>query len=80
MGFSWDNTSEECYSKLSRVLSKQGKTIEGIRATMARILETNLTTGEGSAWKDKDILKQRLNLMIDLLEDKFQYMEKKLES
>ena len=47
MGFSWDNTSEECYSKLSRVLSKQGKTIEGIRATVTRILETNFSSEDG---------------------------------
>jgi len=53
------------------VLSKQGKTIEGIRATVARILETNMTIGEDGQWKDKDILKQRLDLMIDFLEDKF---------
>ena len=55
------------------MLSKQGKTIEGIRATVARILETNMTIGEDGQWKDKETLRTRLELLIDLLEERFKF-------
>ena len=47
LAFKWDTettggSSEETYKKLYMVLGKQGKCIEGIRATLKRILETNL--------------------------------------
>ena len=48
MALDWDGKNEEVYTKLLKTLSKQGKNFVTIRATVARILETNMTTGEGA--------------------------------
>ena len=60
------------------VLGKQGKAIEGIRATLTRILETNLQTGDNQLIKDGEKFADRLSLMVDLLDTKFKLMEKQL--
>jgi hypothetical protein len=67
MAFGWDNHSEELYSKFFKILGKQGKTFEAIRATVILVIQS---------WKEKGVkadpaLQTRLNLMIDLLEDTF---------
>ena len=78
MAFTWDNSSEEIYSKLYNVLGKQGKAIEGIRATLTRILETNLQTGDSQLIKEGEKFSDRLHLMVDLLDTKFKLIEKQL--
>ena len=84
LAFKWDaenngGSSEETYIKLYEVLGKQGKCIEGIRATLKRILETNLMVGDNKLIKDGERFAERLELMVGLLDTKFKLIEKQLE-
>jgi hypothetical protein len=84
LAFKWDSensggSSEETYIKLYEVLGKQGKCIEGIRATLKRILETNLMVGDNKLIKDGERFAERLELMVGLLDTKFKLIEEQLE-
>ena len=84
LAFKWDSennggSSEETYIKLYEVLGKQGKCIEGIRATLKRILETNLKMGDSQLIKDGERFAERLELMVGLLDTKFKLIEKQLD-
>ena len=63
--FDLDKNNEELYAKLFKILLKQGKTIQGVRATVTRIFETSVAT------KNVALGKKQIGLIVDLLEKKY---------
>ena len=69
MAFDWDNSSEELYMKHLKNLESQGKSMEGVKATVTRIFETSVKTG------DIDLGKKQIGLILDLISAKFKQQD-----
>ena len=56
-----DNLNNELFDKLLKIYGKLGKSMEGVKATVTRIFETSVKTG------DIELGKKQIGLIVDLV-------------